>query len=497
MDDLERVAQENESSAPEAKPRARAPRMTAPKPRGDARVTVVYNADISDNETENNHIPTNAPRGQNNNGFPRVQQNQIPLAQTPQNKLAELFGELADYDSEQTFYALLTRRIDFFDDDFRSKCTAQQNFAPFPITANSMMQFIPTIQKHNGNSGGRFDIVVVLPTGEPTGIEINHFVVPNPMLEPIAQGAGEQSDMLQIIMQMQQKSDERFAQLLLQMQANMRPPEKDRLAQLMEKKIENEIMNPQTNKGFDASEVVAQIFTAQTMVQTLSEKMAEAFNTNKDAPPLSTIDKLLGNEMVVERGFAFLGNIAQAVETMATQKRNAPQPPPQAPPQYQNPEPTDGYPPLDAPPPAQAAAPEQDEQTKEIAEMITGIIEELESDRPIDDNNAYLNEQKAKYEFYFKQIKMMCNMMSFDDVFAELDKNLPDVFNQFYDASDELNERGVKIESRLREFYYYMKGEPVPTEMDETGEADEAGKTIDVTPKPKAKTVKKTDAQTA
>jgi hypothetical protein len=439
----------------------------------NVRTTVSYAAKIKKNQNQNqneSHSGRNAPSDNGVSGLPHSYASpfQSSRGHSPTNRIADLFDELSGYadDSDQVFYALITRRADMMNDNFRYPALAAQNFPPFQITPSSMMNFVATIQRYNQNSGGRFDVVICNENGESTDIGLTNLVIPNPIVEERSPQSNESTAMVDLMREMMQKSDERFAQLVMMLREE---PKKDRLAMLMEKKIEQEIINPQPREAFTPERMIEQIFTSQVMIQTLSEKMSAAFDKPTTEREKTTLEMLLSNDAVISKAGDLMNNIAAIANNAVLARQQAAQA--QAYQQAQNPAANpDGYPPL---PPEQATeqpnAPESApvNDMAERQQMIELIIAELESDRAIGDDNEFLKELAVKYPDLANGLSMLCVALPFESLVDQLEEALPHVFEEFYSNTEEkdadgatitdLNERGKKVHARLREFYDYMQ----------------------------------------
>lgn len=418
--------------------------------------TVKYNAEVdTDNEKESN---------EDNNGFGKeipapdfasrydLSQGERPYSQTkiPRNRLAEMFDELNGYDENETFYALITRRADFLNDDFRKSCSSPVNFAPLPITAKSFFTFIPTIQKANGNSGGRFDITIVDEETAPLELGIVNLVIPNPEIteQPTA---NPNADLLTLVREIQAQSDERFRLILETIKPQ--PQEKDRFAQLAERHFENVVLNPQPQeKKFDTDEFIAKIFGSQAIIETISTKFSESFNKGDSSNEKKTIlDRLLENEMVVNKASDLLNSVVDTIDHLAEVRMASQIQSPQYQPIQQEPI---QMPPSQEPPAPQPAS--QTQQDMEHKEIINKIITELESDNPINGDNATVKELAEAHTDLYEQLKVACKVVKFEKLLDQLEDVVPDTFDQFYNEDETLNERGEKVKARLQELYKYL-----------------------------------------
>jgi hypothetical protein len=385
-------------------------------------------------------------------------ESQAPIfqdSQTPRNRLAEMFEDLReaqDYAGEM-FVVLITRRQDLMTDNFRKPCMQSTSFAPLQITSDYFLQFVPLIQKYNANSGGRFDIVICSSDGKDLDIGIANLVISDPLQDekPVTESKNE-LDILTLVREMNEANDRRFAELITVMR---KPDKPDEFMELAKEKMRNDFLNPPEKKGFNPEETIAQVMTSVAVTQAMGDGFARMFNrdsgSEKDG---GLLEKLLTNEMVIDRASGVLQNALNIFGAMAQARNN-----PTAPPIYAQPQPT-GYPPLPQQPPQaqpEQAPTEPTEIDMETQEIINALCKELESDRPLDETNEVLKDIKEQHTPIYNQLTLICKMVSFETLVEQLGEHVPDIFDRYYDDNDEANELGEKVLGRLETFYKQMK----------------------------------------
>lgn len=444
-----------------AKPRGRPTiKRPVPKPSGDAKVTISYPASPESLGYEHEIKETENTNGAGTNGFydnPRSAESSF-TQNIPQNRLADMFAELTecqDYD-EQQFHCFLVRKPDFANDKFRRRALAAENFQPFPITARSVLDFIPTVQEINGNSGGRFEIRISDENGADTGVGIAGLVISDPIIKdtPVAAQNSETSALIEMIREQQQKSDERFNALLTEMSK----PKESELEKALRQKMVNDIINPPSPREseFKPEQLIQQIFASQAMIATMSDQMAKAFNGNAGKDERSFLEKALENEtlmgMVNERVTDFMSAIENLALTYA-QSNPSPQVNGQQPVAQSN----EGYPPLGA---AQSEeTPQQtNEAEKETMEQINKIIAVLESEDPITLEHPMVTQLREQEPDAYKRLVESCKAAPLDVILNFIETTLPEgALDMLYNGDGELNERGEKVMKRLETVYELLK----------------------------------------
>jgi hypothetical protein len=395
--------------------------------------------------------------------------NTAPVFQTAQpnkNRLADFFAELKDYETEEneTFYLMVTRKSDLMTDTFNKPCLGNVTFPPLQINASMMFQFIPLLQKYNGNSGGRFDVVVCDATGgQLEDIGLNGFVISNPLEDSLKDTSAKENgiDVIQLFEKINeanerraQESERRFTELL----AAMRPQE-DEFVKLAKEKLRNDILNPKETEKFNPEKILESVFTTTAVMQGMGEGFAKMFNRDgnssgeKDKGMLET---LLTNEMFIDRASDFASNFMETLGSVAVAMTGKA---PVVNPNFQQPQqPDTGGVPHQIPQPQQQTQ-EQIMQEQERKELIKSIIVELEGDKPLDAENEFLIKLKAEHTDIYTLLKVACMMQPFEALVDQLETIVPDEFDSYYDG-DELNVKGLYVNERLKTFYDFMKVAP-------------------------------------
>lgn len=452
MPEIEQVEPEAVTDTEAAPARTRAPRSTTPRvvippQKGKAQVEIKtrYETDAPESNS------TESESNKNSNQTPVVDFSRTSNGKnfSSQNRLIDLFEEIKDtedYEGEP-FMAFITRRQDLMNDTFRRLCTTAESFAPLEITSGSLMSFIPIIQKYNGNSGGRFDITITDSKGADLGIGLSGFVVPNPIIEEHSNGSDTDiTKVIQVISEQNRATEARFEKLV----ATLAEPKPDAFMDLVKQKMMNDFLNPPKpeKSAFDIDEFMAKAVMSTQVANTLGEKFSQTLGAKPNSPDTekdkTTLEMILGNEMIMSRASDLLTNIFEIVGDLVAAKQQAALAQGMLP-QSPNPQ------------PQPQPEPAEDMNMKTIDEIIT----ELESDNPITLENETLVRLAGENPALFQQLKTLAGIMQFDALFGELEKLLPEErVDKFYDSNDELNELGIKIKGRLQELFNVLTAPP-------------------------------------
>ena len=430
--------------------------------------TTTYKAD-SPNETDN----TKNKNESNNQSNANSGQSNANLFETktalPENKLASLFEELKEYEEfeGEVFYALITRRADLMHDNFKKACLSPQAFPAMQINSGMMFQFIPQLQKYNGNSGGRFDIVICADNGESLGdgdVGLSGFVVSDPIEESSqkseVRSQNEGINVIELFNKMNEASEKRFEQML-----NAMKPQEDEFTKLVKEKMRNDFLNPPQpqQNSYDPNKMIEQIMGNMVVVQAMGDGFAKMFNKDSGGEKdKGMLESLLTNEMFLDKVQDVGSRVIDAAADIAIAYKN-----PQA---YQErhseryeeeEEGNSGYPPL---PPNSSQNTEYRTQNEEVKtqeqmdreQVIKDILAELEGDKPLDDTNEFLKVLKEENKDLYTLLLISCKTVPFEKLIEQLSQIVPDVFAQ-YGSGTELNEKGQYVSGRLKEFYEYMK----------------------------------------
>lgn len=386
---------------------------------------------------------------------------------SPRNSVAYLADVLQD-DGEEIYVAVITRLADVFNDSFFVPCFADQNFPPMQFSPSGMLlNFVPQITKFNNGSGGRFSVRVCRVNGEAVDDAVlNHFVVANPprVENPVPLGSsGTETALIKFMSDMQERN-ERFQREM--MQAIKGDGKNDRFTELAETVLLKKLTED-AKPAQGAEDIMLKMFMMPQIAEAFADKMRDAMNGGGDKgesePTWMKVMNSPFGEKIGERAGGILeglvavgAQMAQVKAAQAVQQQQSPpivtQPPPQTPQ------------PNALPVQPQAEVVEEIvEETDEMTALIEDIIEELETENPLNDDNEFMKELAQDYEMEATFVQMLCKTKPFEELTGMLMTKAPQVFVGFMEASADgqtprLSERGVRmIEVRLREFYEYYR----------------------------------------
>ena len=464
------------------------PKATSP---AQVRTTVTYEAKLNnENETapEANRKTENQDRyGDYDLPFrPFMPQSGRPIKE---NTLAAFFNalsEAAQDEQAENFLIMITRLPDMPSEVFaRPQVMYPANFPAMQCNVGAFATFINEIQKLNGRSGGRFEVRACLPNGE--AIEdavLTNFVVPDPVQPINDNGNSSGNANSEMIAAVERMSNEN-RMFMERMLTNLRPEksELDVIArEVMMKKLldDNAPQNPAEN-------MIMQMMMMPQIMETFANKMSDAMNGGKSEPDKPTWLRLLespAGEAISEKAGAIIENFSQLAVMAATAKAQQAGTIPTEPIDHQ---PLQTAQPITPNPAPLETNTDTDGDSDPMTELIEDLIEEVESGKPFTDDNEFLRELREDYPMEASFVKMLCNDQTFDELFRQLATKAPQLFEPFVNpATGHANERGQHAVMRLREFYYYMRGEVDPI----TAPPPTATESIAETSKPKTKAAK-------
>lgn len=452
------------------------PKKTALSALGDDKAKVretkviEYVTDKPNEEQDNNEI--NGQGDTNNFEGPTI--NYPNQKETPKNRLADIFMELKDIEEQEgeVFYAMVTRRPDLMNDNFRRKCMTAETFPPLQITSNMMMQFLSDIQRYNENSGGRFDIVILDTAYQDTEVGVSGLTIPNPLLEEKKVEEEKTSSDLKLILEHMAKQQLDFQttikELLLQ------PQKEDDFVALAKEKMRNDILNPKTAPTVDVAGIIQQIMVVPAVVSAMGEGFKGMFanNAQPEKTP-STMEMLLGNEMFMDKATGIVENLIDNVSSIAEVAVSNRQPVSNGMPQQPQWQGNNANPLPNAPVENEVIEVEQ-EIPIEVSQaqmaqqkIVHDILTELESDNALDENNVFFNQMKADNPDIYELLKGMCNLMTFDNAMLRLEQLAPDEFRRYAkeDNPQELSELGIKIQGKLKNLYDFLRKPETPKKV--------------------------------
>ncbi len=427
---------------------------------------VTYEAELKEDETSNEREDTEL-----NNEFEDFSEFEdfTPQTQIPKTPLDRLFDDVSyaianDPNLFDSFYAKLLRQPDGIADRFSVPCRDIVELGVIQFSTQDRFSFISAIQDTNGNSGGRFAISIFNADFTPLTVYRGRalqaiprevgitLVVPNPQPKPTTPNGngGIDAGLSAILSKMVEINQSNHNQLMASLN---RQPTKSTLEAAIEQKVLNDILNPpqHNNGGNNGTEIIANVMQSIAVTQAMGDAIAR--NLNREPPPavepdwIDKASKVAENPMVQQ----LIGRIGDIGEAIAVSKLNA-----------------------------TATAPEVNngvDQTNNMAqtepdetqELILDIIEEIDSDNPLDATNETINELAADYPEQYADLVATCKSgASFDFIFDQLVKKTqtmqPSPFLPFLDLEQTnatqkfvWNEKGVRMKARLLELYHYLQ----------------------------------------
>lgn len=378
----------------------------------------------------------------------------------PKTQLETMFDYLRiaiTQGAEDRFFAQVIRMPDSIGAAFRSPCSTQMDLGVFQFTSRDQFNFQGAIQKQNNDSGGFFNVRIY--KSDQTALEIRkrytretkdiqvgllNYSVPNPV-KPDAPAIGAPvNQMDNIIMQRLDKTDERFEMLLREMG---KPKEKSTLEIAMEQKMVELVMSPPSSSGGpDALQAtMIAMFTAPEMAKKMIERAFPETPLPAEPDLMEKVTRVLEIPAVGNTMQGVIGGLSQISQDYFNRKtQTAP----------------NGNAPHSAPAPAPAA-----DQPDEMTELFADLIDELESDNPLDGNNEFLKELETTYPTHAKRVQGICKGFDFESTLGMLIEFTahiqPHPFDPFVMSVENgqiiWNERGMKMINRLREFHEFVR----------------------------------------
>lgn len=401
--------------------------------------------------------------------------NRLQIETVPKSKIDVLFDALEEFAGDHPyFYAQLTRQPDALGDRFFVPCNSEMPLGVFQFGSQDRFTFMPEIQKLAG-SGGRFNIAVFgsdqkplrsfvrfefnrggrTPVTEPIGIR--NLMLPNPAPKTEAPQNNTESQLAQILSQMQASQQESTRMIIEAIQRANAPREKSTFESAIEQKIMRDILEPPKPQTNEIEKTLATLLTMPAMAEGLARRMFPE-NPPPDEPQ-GFFDKLISNPEIVQKAIDTGGNVianltnlaAMKMQSDAMQKAEAipqpptnPQPQPQAIPQPQ--------------PAPQISEAQQNELMAQQHELITEILIELETDNPITLDNPKLKELAGRFPQIYPLIGMLCKSQEFPDLLDQLGEVVSFEEHGLLDEDGDFNPRGLAVKARLKQFYELERG---------------------------------------
>lgn len=355
------------------------------------------------------------------------------------------------------FYAMVMRTPDPIGTNYKIRCSDNTDIGTFQFSSRDLFNFKNELQRLNGNSGGVFSLSIydrnqqqlkVTKQGRngyntyTFDVGLQHFTVNDPPLEINNQSSdnnqhqGNNSLIVEMI-----KDNQAFqAKLFERLNA---PVEKSFFEKALEQKMANDLLNPQPQVN-QMEQMMTTLIGLPIFMERLTNRiMPEAVASATEQPPTGAdmVLKYLNNPTIT----SVLERVGDILETAALSKLQLPA----------NTE--DG------------TAPSPDGNASPMQQLMAKIIAELETDNVIDPENATVIELSSTYPQYIAQIETMCQSMPFEAVMSyvttSLAKITPSPLLPFIMQNEQgqkvFNERGVRLQTRLQEFYHFVRGEMI------------------------------------
>lgn len=391
--------------------------------------------------------------------------------------VAQMFADMREAEQYpgESFMAVIQRHTDTMQDRFNYPYTGQaMTYPPLQLTSQDAFNFIKVLQGYNNNSGGRFSITICRQDGEPAmvsvyrggvpvpgwerPIQIKSFVIPNPPPETLSQnGLTEQGGLFRFLEQMQRQQQEFMANMQNMIRQNQGPREPTPLERAIEAKIIAEVAGSGSNK--DDKGFFREFMLMPAMAQGMAEMMRDAMKRPEPITPEppTVVDQIL---KVVETPLVsnIVDGATNILEAIAVQKmklqgeENAGQAE-QIP--QQNPQGLPGQ-----------VTDDNESDMNESDQLLLTIIDELESNNPLNGDNATLLALAQQFPSEFGMLIGFCKAP-----FATVQKSLTlrlkaarqDVLMEFLDLERTnavgkfvYNERGQNMLRRLEELHGYL-----------------------------------------
>lgn len=370
------------------------------------------------------------------------------------NTITNFFNILSDED-EETFLLFITRQPDMPSEKYNlPQILHPANFPVMQITKFDAPNFVQMLQQLNGNSGGRFTVRATYLNGETIDdAHLTNFCVPNPPKEDIrGDGGGDiQQTLVDIFdrLQTQQASQlQAIAELI------SKKKEEDDFSKIAKQLLMKKLLDDEPKEqGFNPERLAETLFTSQQMIEIMSKKFAKSFDVEERADKPAWLEFLESDagKVIAEKAGNVVNGLAMLTAQRMAQNASAngngavPNPAPVQSPQIESPQQTQ----------------EQVEQERQMivdtTKLTQYIIDELETENPLDETNTVLQELDADYPNAFGQIKLLCRLQGFEQLVQLLQAFVPEAFVELLNEDGTWNERGLKIQERLKEFYEFIK----------------------------------------
>ena len=369
---------------------------------------------------------------------------------TNKNSLPHLFDILAE-DGEETYTCHVQRLVDLPSDQWAKPChLSPMTFAPFTLQSDSAPQFVGMLQRFNGNSGGRFHIVISDQQGNLVdGAEIKNFSIPDP-LQGQQQQTGNSGEVVELMREMQRQQQE-FNEKLIAL--NQPKDEMDTLERMLRINAMLNQDKPKEPEPFNPNKIYETLFTSSQFIDNLASKFATETPPPEDKNAWLEFLESDTGKTIASQAMGALGQVASVLATRAQAQKQQGSAPVQNPDQPQ-PQQVEVNGELNEPSPA------EQQQAVNMKNLIDDIIDELNSDRKLDDSNKFIEELSFEYPAVLPTLQMACKTQEFEQVYAILETIVPETFSEYKTKDGNLNAKGKKLKARLNEFYEHIKTLP-------------------------------------
>lgn len=386
---------------------------------------------------------------------------ELEIQAVPDSPLEVMFKQIRGAVSQgltgDNLLAMITRNPDPMGMRFNNPNSVPfMSLGAFQFTSRDMFRFDEAIQERNKNSGGVFNIKIYKVDNTPLMIRRNKYAFeqrggpefyeiglmnypvpdPNKVDAPNAPGSNIENMMLQYM----EKTENRFEAMLQQMN---RPKEQSTLEKAMEQKMLNDLLHPKENAGgMDAFQnMMMSMAAAPIWIEKMTNRMFPEPAAPVEPDTLEKITNLLGTPAAEKVLGGFMAMSQQFAANKFATQANANT--------IHNPQP--------AAPVEQTASPEQQ---AEMRDLILNLIDQLESDEPLNGENEFIKDLQMEYPTQAGTLTAMCKGASFEMVVQMLVMGagnlVPNPLDVFI-TDNTWNERGAKLVIRLEEFYNHVK----------------------------------------
>lgn len=384
----------------------------------------------------------------------------LPDTQLNETPLMRVLRELKDYDddTETEFVAMVTRRQDSMNDNFKRKCLSDEQFLPLYFYVKDVINFPSILFRANKDSGGKFLLIITDNTGN---YITRYFVtVPNDLLPPEQKDEkvnilNSNNDIVTIVRSLIDNQNQQTEKILATITAQNRPQEKSTLEKAMEAKLLRELTEEKPPVSNDAN-FMRDIYKNEMFQLKMIGEMFKETNT-PETPPLGFLEKMLNNEQFVTSAVDKVGllasNIVQLI-AMKSMQANNPQTVSQT---VHNPHPQEV---TQQPELTEAVKDESIMKQQAMFNEITTELERLDAEKlPVTLDNPVLIKLSSEYSDIYPMIINFAKMSEFNTVWDILTEQIlsDELKDKYLDEQGDLTEQGVKVKGKVKELYELWK----------------------------------------